>query len=88
MPTEESTYWLGDLLVGSTLRARLLRWTLEGPGEFFYTQVATAFPSAGTNVNDQLDRLIDLGMLELLPNYVPGNRRVNYKRTNSPFGNR
>lgn len=74
---------LGDSLFGRALRLRVAHWVLtHEAGTFFQGEVATGVSYSASAVAQELDRLVDLGMLIRHPR-TAGDRRQYYSRTES-----
>jgi DNA-binding MarR family transcriptional regulator len=75
---------LGHTLFGRRLRLRVLLWVLNvDGGTFFLTEAAQGIGYSASGVRDELERLVDLGMLRRDAGMA--DRRVYYTRTGSPL---
>lgn len=74
---------VSELLFGRRCRLPVAIWALRHPkGRFFQSEPPAAELGASpSNVREELNRLVDLGMLEV--ERPPGSTRVYYVRTDS-----
>jgi hypothetical protein len=78
---------VGNRLFGRTARLVLADWVCHLHQEVFFQAEAvagTGLPQS--NVREELQRLVDLGMIAELPKEA-GDRRKHYLRTTSPLWN-
>ena len=75
---------VGDLLFGRKLRLHLALWVLRRDSEFYQTEAAKAVDYTPSAVADELDRLVQLEMLQDQPAESDGRRRY-YRKRNSPL---
>jgi DNA-binding MarR family transcriptional regulator len=74
---------LGELLFGRALRLRVAAWVAARQDVlFFQGEAAKGVDYSASAVIQELDRLVELGMLVRLPRQ-PGDRRQYYTRTDS-----
>jgi len=72
---------VGRLLFGRALRLFVAHWVLSCRGEPFYQmELVQACGRHGTNALAPLSQLMELGMVEEMPDYIPGRRRKYYRQ--------
>ena len=78
---------VGRLFFGRPLRLYVAAWILEqGSRAFYQKELLLALHAHGTASLDILNDLIDLRMVERLPkDWVPGHKRVYYRRLDHPL---
>jgi hypothetical protein len=76
---------VGNILFGRTARLRVAKWVfLHEDPHFYQGEAAKGANTPQSNVIDELDRLVQLGMIRKMPR-GPGQRRQYYTRLNSPL---
>jgi hypothetical protein len=76
---------VGELLFGRAMRLVLASWVLARLDPLFYqSEAALGTGFSQSNVRDELDRLIQVGMVQEIPRHR-GDRRRYYLRTESPL---
>ncbi|WP_198538999.1 hypothetical protein [Mycolicibacterium wolinskyi] len=75
---------VSELLFGRKCRLAVAMWVLRHPkGRFFQSEPRDIDHASSSNVTQELNRLVQLGMLDV--EHPEDSRRVYYVRTNSPL---
>lgn len=78
---------VGAKLFGRALRLRVAAWVLLQEGEtFFQGEAAQALAYSPSAVAEELEKLVDLGML-IKHEKTPGDRRQYYSKVATPLWN-
>jgi hypothetical protein len=83
-PSRPDVDEVGDLLFGRKLRLRLALWVLRRDDRFYQAEAAKGVNYSASAVADELDRLVELGMLAGQP-AESGDRRRYYKKLDHPL---
>jgi len=76
---------IGDRLFGRSLRLRVAAWVLAHEDPHFYqSEAAASVRYSASAVTQELNRLVELGMI-LRRDPTPGGRRQYYTKTDSPL---